>query len=449
MKESVNIFCEIPCLTESSTPLSAAYLHKKWFKNGDRRILAQYLQKFIYYNQNCFNFLNITPTLEGSDQNIRISFKTSQYIGAIPLKSSVSGKQIGDLIIKPRFYSDNNYIELLDYLGNDINPEYFDGLPLVSGRNFRPPLYLEAIKFIRSLEILVKQKWVKFANFEKNLTYPSGVVNWNKYAINSYDPKFTTIFPTKLNILNESHYEYEQLKYVYEKCKEEIKSINTPERIKLTIKEVLINLDAKMYRLNSKFVNKFTIRNADIPIVKKTKEIGNSFLASNISNSLGWRLDFSVIFERYIQKIFLDVGKKTGFISYPNIRFSGNGSSNLEWTIRYLEPDLVLKKNDFSIYIDAKYKSHLLNKQSKSLYLHEDHRNDLHQLFSYCSFDKNIKKTGILCYPSNSLECFKRTYSNNIDNNTNTVLLIGIPLNIESLSSIHQFLSKILVGLYQ
>lgn len=50
MSKPLDVFCEVPCLTEQSRQLSGIALQKKWFKSADKRIIGQYLQKFIDYN---------------------------------------------------------------------------------------------------------------------------------------------------------------------------------------------------------------------------------------------------------------------------------------------------------------------------------------------------------------------------------------------------------------
>ena len=59
MNRLFNIFCEVPCLTERSNGLRGIELQRKWFKTADKRIIGQYLQKFIEYNSSMFSFLGV------------------------------------------------------------------------------------------------------------------------------------------------------------------------------------------------------------------------------------------------------------------------------------------------------------------------------------------------------------------------------------------------------
>lgn len=67
MTKPLDVFYEIPCLTEQSKQLSGIALQKKWFKSADKRIIGQYLQKFIDYNSVQFKFLGVQPYILGTD----------------------------------------------------------------------------------------------------------------------------------------------------------------------------------------------------------------------------------------------------------------------------------------------------------------------------------------------------------------------------------------------
>lgn len=147
-----NIFLEIPCLTEKSQSLSGVFLAKKWFKNADRRYLAESLQKFVDYNKNLFDFLGVFLHLEGSGKDVSLNFRSGSFIGVIPLRSPDNGKQIGDFIVRPRYTTANDqfseYVEIVNLLESEIAPEFKHSIPLLSHNYLKPPVYLEAMKFV-------------------------------------------------------------------------------------------------------------------------------------------------------------------------------------------------------------------------------------------------------------------------------------------------------------
>ena len=445
MSKTLDVFCEVPCLTEQSRQLSGIALQKKWFKSADKRIIGQYLQKFIDYNSSQFKFIGVQPFIIGSDQNTSLTFRSSSFIGTIPLRASDTGKQIGDFVVMPRFTGRDrfeDYIEILNLLGTEISPEVIDSLPLASGKNFRPPLYLEAVKFIASLEALLSRPWRKFDNIEKISSQPSGQINWSKYINNEYRIENRLKFPTRKNILSEFHSEYAEIRYVFDICKNELLSSNTPQRIKNTIRVKLSCIEEKLYHHKPKATNNIIAKSSDSPTVKTCKEQANKILNFNLVDSTAWRVDFSDVFEKFVQHIFKAVAKETGGKLFSNFKFHSRTSKHYSWELKHIEPDAIYQKENLLVFIDAKYKSNLYNKFDNSETLKDDHRHDLHQIMAYTSFSKTDIKSGFLCYPSDQLELKAIKYKNGINEVTNTVLVMGIPLKKDSINEAKRLLTN-------
>lgn len=444
MTQPLDVFCEIPCLTEQSRQLAGVALQKKWFKSADKRVIGQYLQKFIDYNSEHFNFLGVQPCIIGTDQNTALTFRSSVFIGSIPLRASDTGKQIGDFVVMPRFTGRDrfeDYIEILNLLGTEISPEVIDSLPLASGKNFRPPLYLEALKFITSLEKLTMRPWRKFDNLEKVSIQPTGQINWTNYINNEYKVENKLKFPARTNVLSEFHSEYSEIRYVFSICKSELLSANTPQRIKNTVRNKLSFLEERLYHHKPKATNKIIIGFSDSPTVKVCKEQANRILNFNHVDSTAWRVDFSDVFEKFIQHIFKEAAKETGGRLYSNFKFHSRTSKHYSWELKHIEPDAIFQKGDVLIFIDAKYKSNLYNKFDQSQVLKEDHRHDLHQILAYSSFSKADFKFGFICYPSNQIELKSIQYKNGINEATNTILILGVPLKKDCINETKKLLS--------
>ncbi|WP_395633150.1 hypothetical protein [Flavobacterium sp.] len=445
--KTLDIFCEIPCLTERSKQLAGVALQKKWFKSADKRVIGQYLQKFIDYNSKEFKFLDIHPIIIGSDQSIALAFRSSSYIGTIPLRASDTGKQIGDFVVTPRFAGCDrfeDYIEILNLLGAEISPEVIDSLPLISGKNFRPPLYLEALKFIKSLEDLIKKHWRKFDNIEMISSQPSGQIDWSKYISEGYKVENRLRFPVRKNILSEFHNEYSEIRYVFDICRKELLSPNTPQRIKSNVRTRLTFLEEKLNSHKPKQTKNILIKSSDSLAVRNCKEQANKILNFNLLDSTAWRVDFSDVFEKFIQYIFKEIAKESGAKLFSNFKFQSKASRRYSWELKHIEPDAVYQKDSFLVFIDAKYKSHLYNKYDKSELLKDDHRHDLHQIMAYSSFSKTVLKYGVLCYPSDRVEIERIEYKNSINEVVNTVLIVGIPLKKEAIKEAKAQLAKTL-----
>lgn len=446
-KSTVNIFYETECLSELTSGIRGLDIHKKWLTSrADKRQIHLYLEKFILYNENEFNFLGVTPLLIGLDQNVKLHFRTSCFIGAIPLKAPDTGKQIGDFIVSPRFINRDfhvHYFEILNLLGQNVEPEYQDSLPLISGNGFRPPMYFDAVKYISYFEELTKKSWNKFNRLKTLSREPTGQIDWIDYVNNLYKIEKQLEFPVWKNALNQLHTEYSQLKYVLNVCDKYVNSPSIPVRIRLIVKEKLRYIHYVTSQIPAEETKFITVRQRDSALIKSTKTIANKILSYNITDCPAWRLDFNLVFEKYVQYIFENFAKKYGGRVYKNNRISAAKGRSVPWRLQYLEPDLTLRKGDLTFYVDAKYKSNLYNQNSNSEFLKQEHRRDIHQILAYMSFDNSENKTGFLCYPSDKAEVIEISYRESLNEVKNKIFMLGIPIDRHKMNDVEKTLFDI------
>lgn len=434
MNSHHNIFFEIPCLTEKSKSLLGTELQKKWFKKADRRYLGEALQKFLEYNVELFDFIDVIPRIEGIGKDIKLNFRSSKFVGAIPLRSPNTGKQIGDFVVRPRYASSHGtfseYIELINLLESVVTPEFKHSLPLSSNNNVKPPIYLESVEYIKILQVAVKTNWNKFQNIKRNYNTPKSQVDWDEYAEKEFNPKLRLIYPCNDNILTKFHREFFELKFVYNIAKKEINSSRTPKDIKFQFQDTFLFLDNKLKNFEEQSTRDLSIHNSDPLIIKKLKSQANRILNKKFEEVTAWRIDFSILFERYIQFLFQQISSEIGAVQLNNYKIKRYANQIPPWSVNYLEPDIIILKDDLYFVIDAKYKSHLFNPTSDTTTLKEEHRKDIHQLLAYNAFSKNKNKIGFLCYPTNEISLIKLNYVSSISNVENAIILLGIPMKI-------------------
>ena len=171
---------------------------------------------------------------------------------------------------------------------------------------------------------------------------------------------------------------------------------------------------------------------SDNPAIAQAKKQANRVLNFDLVDGTAWRVDFSDVFEKFVQHIFKEVAKELGGNFLANYKLNGYSASRRNaWELNHLEPDGILQKNEFLVFIDAKYKSHLYNKLSSSELLKSEHRHDLHQILAYSSFSSDNLKFGILCYPSQQLEIKDIKYVNPINQAVGYIKILGLPLKAE------------------
>ena len=446
------IFVQFPCLSEKK--ISYTELLSKWKEdqrkkhgrsaNFETRYPSELIQKFIRYNKKTFSFLNISAL----EENANLLLTSNEYVGAVPINSPVDGKPMGDLIITPRFNEEKKGFEqiseLFPLVETTIRPEFKDDCLLSSGAVVKPPLYYDSMVFINLMETALKANWRKFQCINKTCNNPGASTQWDKYAITSIDPFKTFLYPNRINDLRKNHKEWQELLVVFDIAVDEINSVKTPLKIKAQVREQVQKITELNSGINRIQTERLIVKASDPLVIKNLKKQGNIILSNNFSESKAWRIDFNLFFERYCQFIFKEIANEIGAKSYSNFSYYAKFLSiRPAWSLSRLEPDIVLSKNDSIINIDAKYKAHMFNMSSSSDSLKESHRDDLHQLFSYNSFDQNRNKMGILIYPHNDIKILQINYSNRINNLTNSTYLIGIPMGLNNVQEIKLSLKDI------
>ena len=391
-------------------------------------------------------FLGISPQISDSKSNIKISFRTSNFIGAVPLKSPVHGRQMGDFVVHPRYVNQNenpyDYIELIYQLNQSIEPEFNYSFELLSKDQAKPPLFFECAKFINLLFLSVNGVWQKFTSDLKIYTHPKGKILWKDYLQKEWDPTKRIEFPCKTNQLSINHKDNQFMMFVYELAKVSIFSHATPLFIRNSIRKKISRIDLYFRNMIPHSTSKLQFRNSDPQIIKYLKVQGNKILNFEISSNKAWRIDFSLVFERYVQFIFQNVSNSLGLRYRNNLKLRNQSSINPQWVLHFLEPDMYIYKDDFSLFLDAKYKSHFYNLSSRTEFLTEEHRLDLHQLSAYCAFENSDQKNGLLCYPASNYKFYKIKYNNPINTSILNIYLVGIPISSHNLGIIENRLMQ-------
>lgn len=102
----------------------------------------------------------------------------------------------------------------------------------------------------------------------------------------------------------------------------------------------------------------------------------------------------------------------------------------------------MLKFAETQIIVDAKYKSNLYRKHSKSDTLRESFRNDPHQLLAYTAFSTEKNKHCVLVAPFSRFEVSKIQYRSPFSGATVEISCLGLLFSAGSLSETVNQLSK-------
>ena len=419
-------------------------LSSYWGENSDAK---ERLALFLLYNNSSFAFLSIDVRVTENG----ITFEPAEKVGCAPLFSPVNGKVCASIIVRGNMNEDIS--EILPLIEGDIEIEFSDKLILPYKASIKPPMYYECAKYVDQYIKAQRLHWKKFISEVRVEHLPASSTQWAKYASKSYDPLEILKFPNKRNLLSTNHTEWRELNYVLKMCLDELGASHTPRVSRVAYKEKIASLRRKTDFTNITKPTELKIRTADPLEIKKLKQIGNRVIRSITSEYRAWSVDFSQLFERYVQYIFKLVAAQIGGSVFSNSRFSVSGF-HTNWTLSYLEPDVLIRKGDRIIVADAKYKMHLMNSKAESVdSLKEAFRHDLHQVLAYSSFEKEPNKASIIVYPSKSFTKLHQRISSSIMAVKNDLFLIGIPWgeckDRETTLSINQKVKVAVTGILQ
>lgn len=118
------------------------------------------------------------------------------------------------------------------------------------------------------------------------------------------------------------HSEYEQLRFVFDLCKDNLLSSNVPQRIRFSFLSRLTFIDDRLYTIKPRITNQLDFRSSDSPIVKACKEQANKILNFHLTDSTAWRVDFSDVLKNtynlYLEKLRLR--QEQGYIQISNLK---------------------------------------------------------------------------------------------------------------------------------
>lgn len=399
--------------------------------------------QFLLRNAEALKFLEIEI---GQSSELGVRLITSRFVGCIPLVSPKTGLPGGYINVTGRFGEDIS--ELLTVIDGSIDPEYNDKLKFYQDILIKPPLYFECMKYIDKYIEAKKYKWRKFDNEEKIQSRPTSSTQWDKYALKSYDPANTFKYNNKCNVLTREHPEWQELNYVLDFCIKEVMSSRTPIRSRSAYLSKINSLSTSYDKRSLPIVKEVKVHRSDPEIIKSLKDTANRVLQNVSSINCAWRMDFAEFFERYVQYIMKRIAFAKGARFSANPKYSINGSRPT-WALKYIEPDIIIDKNDKQYIIDAKYKAHMFNIYNDAEHLKETFREDLHQVLAYSSFDGNAHKNVMLIYPSDKEVVIREMkISSSLNKFSSSVYLVGIPLKknvheetIEELSKLITFKS--------
>ncbi|MCB1158753.1 MAG: hypothetical protein H7A25_14245 [Leptospiraceae bacterium] len=374
-------------------------------------------EQFIRFNLQNFQRLNLVSDITQRNNQVLIKLKTQNFIGAIPLFSPTTYAYDYSLIIKPRF-GWAGMGSLLSEMGWKVLPEMLKLPQLPHSEKKIPPWVLSSVILFR-IRNLLREIHKNFQFQTQETSVPKGKILWNQYIEKNVVRGNWLSIPCRFPELSEDEKLKGNIHYI---LLQHLHSLQSQlgagiflHRLIEECKLLLTYVRDTQASLHNEYYKKF-MRN----VFTKSKNIEEGIEAIDWTvqqkglaglgetSGLPWILNMESFFEAWIESIAEAICLKTGYRLKSGRKRETITSIKWEPSYRgsqkFLLPDVVLRKENKVIIIDAKYKEHWIELNQKSWNsidkeIQERHREDLLQVLAYSSLQSSEELTCILIYP--------------------------------------------------
>lgn len=432
--------------------------------------IARLSNQFIFQNRGIFKDFGVTAEQVYDGSLVRINFRTASKIGAFPLMSPTSGKPDYGFIIKPRFGWSGIGI-VLSQMGWRVVPTVLK-VPLLPGSERKIPPWVLSSAVLLRIKALIDRIERRFQFSESDLLAPRGSIDWTRYTVKKLPYANFLSVPCRYTDLRDD----QQLKSaIHFALRKHLHSLESQRKAGIII--------VKLLDLCQKLLEKVKGAPPVIPSSMQIEKWYRSPMKTDIFKEglnaiewtvedrglaglsdlqgLPWIMNMESFFEAWVENIAEAIARQTG-----GILLTGRKNETVKPIIweppyigsqKYLQPDLIIEKDDETIIIDAKYKGHWeelnLDKwKNIDEEIRSRHREDILQILAYSTLATKRKISCCLIYP-----CRKATWTSlkardrlahksslSAGNRSINLILTAIPMESEindCLNTVHLALS--------
>ena len=345
-----------------------------------------------------------------------IHFQTGTRVGAIPLRSPVTGRADFGLVVAPRFEW-AGVGDLLASTGFRVTPELLPLPELPQSERHIPPWVLSTV-VLRRLERLLDVTARRFASVEADLRAPRGAVDWAAYASRRLPHGRALDVPCRFPDLRDDELLRSAIHWTVRRHRDALQSAGAGR----IVRQLLALCDRLVARLAGAPPRPPSARQRAtwhrVPFVPAAFREGIQAIdwtadergLAGLSDlaGLSWRLDMATFFEAWVETIAAAAAARTGALLTSGRQ--DQTRIRLDWrprragSQRSLLPDVLLRREDLVVVIDAKYKRHALDIErlgwhGVSAAIRERHRADLLQALAYSTAYEAPRVVAVLVYP--------------------------------------------------
>ena len=195
------------------------------FDIGDKRSTdraARLAEQFIQQNERALSILGIAGDTLYDGVDVKVSFTSQDKVGAVPLRSPISGEASFGLLVSPRF-SWSGVGAAMAATGWRVSPDIVPG-PLLPRSARKIPTWLLSVAVLTRIEALLKHAKRRFESTTEVVSAPRGSICWSSYALHHVARAEPHRVPCRFSALQEDRALQAAIHYVLLKQLESLSS---------------------------------------------------------------------------------------------------------------------------------------------------------------------------------------------------------------------------------
>lgn len=404
---------------ESPLPLRKTTDHGAVVHLRDRDVQAadreRWIEPFLAANRPLFEKLHLQPEARPTREGVVLELRPGDRIGAVPYLSPSTRKVAGGILIESRF-GWPSVGQVLTDVHYRVEPQV-GGAPLVPGSAREVPPWILAGPVLSRVSALIGQLSRSFVSATELRQSPRGRVDWNDYIRRSIPSGAWQTFRCTFPELTDDPWLLATLRWTLRRVAADLEPSADAGVARLLLEQARLLLQRlgsgptmrpSPTELARAFEGTFggeLFRAAleAVGWVRDERGLGGA----RTLDGLSWSLATDQLWEAWVESVFAHLARTLG----ARLESAREGGTRrpLAWhrpiqSMRYLAPDLALHFGDRTIWVDAKYKAHMIEIGRKgwgevSEAIRESHRADLHQALAYTALSDAPNVDTWLVYP--------------------------------------------------
>jgi hypothetical protein len=370
------------------------------------------MEPFLVANAPAIQRLHLATEIR-VDPQPRVLLTPAEKIGALPLLDPSTRRVAAGVLIEPRFRW-ASLGRVFSRIGFSVAP-VLGRAALVPGSAREVPVWLLAGPVIERIAGMLKHRRRGFTTVHAYRQSPRGTIDWGGWARHQVPRGDWTQLPCTYSEPADDPQMMAAVRWTLHRLVDDLSLVTVaePGRMLLSRSEELLSMvgpgpSSRPSEVFATSSDSEWVRNAFEAMGWVAEERGLGGARS--LNGLPWDLAIDQVWEAWISSIAQELGRRLGMTSSPY----GGRRHVLQWqgpirSMTSLLPDAELRGHDRVVWIDAKYKAHLLHLAQRGWdgvteKMRHEHRADLHQALAYAALANVSEVVTILAYPSINID---------------------------------------------